>query len=80
MEESTVLKLKVQISRYRYRKYIWCIDQFHLEVKPSDLNIEKHIERMETNPVSGDYSFSDDCSIRLVCKSARIKAGSCHFT
>ena len=51
------------------------------EVEPEHVNIETSIERMDSNTNSGDYSsIQEDCSIRLVCRNARIKEGTCKFT
>ena len=51
------------------------------EVESEHVNIETSIERMDSNTNSGDYSSSHEgCSIRLICKNARIKEGTCQFT
>ena len=81
MAESTLSKLKV----IHYILFgVYYVDYLlfsYLEVEPKDTNIETKIERMEMDTISGDYqSGQDQCSIRLVCKNARIKPGSCHFT
>ena len=69
-----ILFIDINGRTYVGRKYI-------IKTEPDDMEVETEIKRMETNTSFGDYSSSHEgCSIRLECKTARIKKGSCHFT